>query len=122
MLTWTATQAIVGYQRFISPYKGFCCAYHHQTGRHSCSEYARRLVARRGAVALLQGLPRQFARCKTAYAVFLAQQQAQDQEERSGQRKRRWWEYCDCAPWDPPLPKKCDGPGDCDIVPCDCSP
>lgn len=123
MLAWTATKAIVGYQRFISPYKGFCCAFRHQTGRHSCSEYARRLVSRRGALALLHGLPRQFARCKAAYATIAAQQR-EDDDERLARNRRLWLDYCycDCAPCDVPVPRSCDSPIDCDVGPCDCPP
>ena len=64
--------AIIAYQRYVSPYKGFRCAYRARTGGWSCSEYARRLILRCGPGALWQGLPRQFARCKAAYVVLAA--------------------------------------------------
>lgn len=40
--------AIRGYQRFVSPYKGFGCAYREHTGRASCSALGYRAVRRHG--------------------------------------------------------------------------
>lgn len=40
---------IVFYQRFISPHKGFRCAYRFHTGRASCSTLGLRAVRRHGA-------------------------------------------------------------------------
>lgn len=37
LIRYLVLQLIVGYQRFVSPYKGFRCAYAHHTGRASCS-------------------------------------------------------------------------------------
>jgi putative component of membrane protein insertase Oxa1/YidC/SpoIIIJ protein YidD len=101
-----ATAAIGGYQRFISPYKGFCCAYRFHTGRRSCSAYARVIVERLGALALRDAMPRQFERCRAAFAAL--------QKSDSGKREnKRWWEHCDCNP--------CDLLS-CGDLPCDCSP
>jgi len=36
--------AITGYQTYLSPYKGFCCAYRVHTGRKSCSALGFRAV------------------------------------------------------------------------------
>lgn len=126
MLTRTAAAFILGYQRYLSPYKGFCCAYRHQTGRASCSEYARRVVLRGGLAMLVKGLPRQFARCRAAYAAYLAARPARERgrskkEDKKG--KRDWRDYVDCNPCDciSLSPKRC-GAGDCDVLPCDCSP
>ena len=40
--------AIRAYQRFVSPYKGFACAYRRHTGRASCSAFGYRAVRRHG--------------------------------------------------------------------------
>lgn len=126
MLDATAAAAIGAYRRYLSPYKGFCCAYRKVTGRRSCSAYALAIVERLGALALLQALPRQFARCKTAYARWLtAAQAAADGSARRRQarqtERRRWWEYCDCNP-NPCDCLPCDG-SSCEgaDLPCDCS-
>lgn len=119
------------YQVWLSPYKGFCCAYRHRTGRCSCSEYARRLVLRRGPLALLQGLPRQFARCRQAYAAIQAE--AAEPEEASGPgeqrarekdvRRQSWSNRALDACSSSCNPVDCSGVniGTTDCVPCDCS-
>ena len=42
--------AIRFYQRFISPYKGFSCAYRHHTGHASCSVLGFRAIQRYGVI------------------------------------------------------------------------
>jgi putative component of membrane protein insertase Oxa1/YidC/SpoIIIJ protein YidD len=41
---------IRGYQRYMSPHKGFSCAYRHYTGGKSCSAFGYRAVRRYGVV------------------------------------------------------------------------
>jgi len=53
---------IEAYQRFISPYKGFRCAYGALTKRASCSEFAKRVALRRGVIALPALLRERFKR------------------------------------------------------------
>jgi putative component of membrane protein insertase Oxa1/YidC/SpoIIIJ protein YidD len=72
MLRYIAAGSISGYQRYISPHKGYCCAHRAHTGHSSCSEFARKIVLRHGVIALLRALPRQLQRCRNAYAVLLA--------------------------------------------------
>lgn len=48
-----ALAAITAYQRYISPYKGFCCAYRVHTGHASCSALGYRAIRRHG---LFKGL------------------------------------------------------------------
>jgi putative component of membrane protein insertase Oxa1/YidC/SpoIIIJ protein YidD len=43
-----ALAAIRGYQRWISPHKGFCCALRAITGGDSCSAYGYQVIARFG--------------------------------------------------------------------------
>lgn len=90
LLDAPATAAIGMYQRYISPHKGFCCAYRAHTGRRSCSAYALGIVDKVGAWALLKALPRQFARCKTA-ALAIALSQIEDE------KRNRWAEACDSS-------------------------
>jgi putative component of membrane protein insertase Oxa1/YidC/SpoIIIJ protein YidD len=114
----TSASALIGvYQRYVSPYKGFCCAYRARTKRRSCSAYAKTVIDRLGTRALLSAMPRQFARCKAAYLALAASAVAGSLPPDEPQRKRSWWEYCDCNPCD------CLSLGDlpCDL-PCDCSP
>lgn len=61
-----ATLTIHGYRRFVSPYKGFRCAYHALYDRGSCSDIALKIAARHGALTLVRLLPLQAARCRAA--------------------------------------------------------
>jgi putative component of membrane protein insertase Oxa1/YidC/SpoIIIJ protein YidD len=61
-----AASLIAGYQRFISPYKGFRCAHRACHGRASCSEFARRVAIKRGVVAMFVLLRKRFAACADA--------------------------------------------------------
>ena len=97
------------YQHYLSPYKGFCCAYRARTGRRSCSAYAKAVVARLGVHALFDAMPRQFARCKAAYASLSAAATMPNGEQKE-ERRKKWWDNCDCNPLN------------CADLPCDCSP
>ena len=107
--------AITFYQRRLSPHKGFVCAWRFHTGRASCSEYARRIVRRCGALALWVALPRQFERCRCVHAT---QGEGGDgRRHRSGSRNDRAADRCtdaiDCANLLPDV--------SCSDLPCDCS-
>src|SRR4051794_6706306 len=66
MVSALAAGMIAGYQRYLSPHKGFCCAHRALHGGPSCSEFARRVVRRRGVGPLAPLLRRRFARCAAA--------------------------------------------------------
>lgn len=60
--------AITAYQRYVSPYKGFCCAYRAHTGRQSCSSLGFRAVRRYGVFAGLAVLRRRTYLCGVAHS------------------------------------------------------
>lgn len=59
--------AIGAYQRYVSPYKGFCCAYRQHTGRSSCSTLGLRAVRRYGAIGGLCLIRRRTQLCGVAH-------------------------------------------------------
>lgn len=61
---------ISAYQRYISPYKGFGCAYRVHTGRQSCSVLGFRVVRRYGVIAGLALLQRRMYLCGVAHRRF----------------------------------------------------
>ena len=65
-----AIAAIGGYQRFISPYKGFSCAHRVRTGGASCSRFAKRAIARLGVVAGVLVTIRRFEACAASARVL----------------------------------------------------
>jgi uncharacterized protein len=120
MLRHAVAGGIRGYQLYVSPYKGFRCAYRAKFGRWSCSEYAKQLALRLGASSLFKGLPRQFARCKAAYLALVAARRERDEKK----DKRHWLDACDCDSIEPCAQamkgKSCESPLSCDATPCDC--
>lgn len=70
MMTTLALSAIGFYQRHLSPYKGFCCAYCAYTGSASCSAFGARAIRRYGVwdgMAVLQGRLR---KCGVAFRRY----------------------------------------------------
>lgn len=61
-----ALAAIDGYQRWISPHKGWRCAYAVHRHGASCSQYAEQSIASRGLIQGLRMLQARFAACRQA--------------------------------------------------------
>lgn len=108
--------SIGAYQRYISPHKGFCCAYRAHTGKRSCSAWGRAIVQKLGLIAFLAFLPKQFARCKQAYANVIAKRQAALNLPSKDRKKKN--DVIDCNPCDA-VDAASNLP--CDGMPCDCS-
>lgn len=70
------------YQRFVSPYKGFRCAYRVHTGRASCSELGYRALRRHGVIGGLQVLRVRVGRCGVAHRRYGPARDAQRLGER----------------------------------------
>ena len=113
-----ANLAIGGYQRYLSPYKGFRCAHCVLHRGLSCSEAVKRLIQTHGVFAAWPHVRERFAQCRAAAQTLRAQAlaaviAAQAQDERKDKKKGDGCDVGDCIP-DP----GCDLP--CDL-PCDCS-
>ena len=92
-----AITAIQGYQRYISPHKGFSCAHTKLHGGESCSQYFLRIISQLGLVEAIPLFHQRLADCKAAHTNL-----------RLLSKKRPKIELCDCEP-------ECDLPcGDCD--------
>lgn len=79
MLRLAAVSAIGLYQRYVSPYKGYCCAYRAHTGRSSCSDFGSRVIGKMGVVAGIRLLFDRFAACAVA-----AEEIRKNEEKREG--------------------------------------
>lgn len=64
-------RAIHAYQRYISPHKGFCCAYRSITGRQSCSSFSARAIKKAGILGGIRLTLRRLQRCSSVYAQIL---------------------------------------------------
>jgi len=67
LLVGLALSAIRGYQRHLSPHKGFNCAYRCATGRDGCSAHGYRVIERFGLWTGLALLRRRLRLCGDTY-------------------------------------------------------
>jgi putative component of membrane protein insertase Oxa1/YidC/SpoIIIJ protein YidD len=105
------------YQRFLSPYKGFCCAYASITGHRSCSTLGYRAIRRFGVCHGICLLYKRLHNCGLAYR----RHQLQVRQPASRALGHQGG-FLDCGGCDVPagcdMPSGCDMPGSCDF-PCD---
>ena len=137
MFSKLALGAIWGYQQFISPYKGFRCAYAAHHGGTGCSGYAKYAIRDHGLWRALPIIRQRLRDCRVAYDEIKASCTCRDEtlsdEERAELDARRRKDkksgkcdncHCgDCAP----MPGGCLGGGRAassnngciDLNPCD---
>jgi putative component of membrane protein insertase Oxa1/YidC/SpoIIIJ protein YidD len=65
--------AITGYQKHLSPHKGFVCAHRILYGGESCSGYIKRVIAQEGLRIALVKSRQQFQACKQANLILRSQ-------------------------------------------------
>lgn len=112
---------IVFYQKCISPYKGFRCAYAALHHGDSCSMAIRKIIEADGVAGGWKSIKHQFYLCSLAHDALL-----KDENDDAAKKKKRCLDRCDVDPCQAPsgIPKeRCKGDGadgSCDL-PCDCS-
>lgn len=103
ILQRVALAAIRAYQRWLSPHKGFVCAFRVHTGRDSCSAYGYRVIQRCGVPAGLALLRRRLAECGEQHRLHAPlRHQQKSLRHQAG--------FCD-GPCDLPCDGPCDGGG-----------
>ena len=116
MLSRAALIGIAGYQRWLSPRKGYACAYRMVHGGTGCSGHAKAAIRDHGLWAALPLIRARLAACGEAAALLRQRAGTQDKDRR---KKGHWADGCDCSPCCGPRGGHLDG---CDIDGCDCSP
>ncbi|MGF1934687.1 MAG: membrane protein insertion efficiency factor YidD [Nostoc sp. ChiQUE02] len=84
--------AITGYQKHISPHKGFACAHRILYGGESCSQYIKRVVAKEGLKAAFVYSRERFQACKQANQILRSQienSEKSTQEEADTQQRQQ---------------------------------
>ena len=99
-----ALAAIRGYQRWISPHKGFCCALRALTGADSCSAYGYQVIARFGLHRGLGLLRRRLELCGYVHRTSAARHPAP--------AVRNPWRHKEQGHCDAPCDSSCDS-SDC---------
>jgi putative component of membrane protein insertase Oxa1/YidC/SpoIIIJ protein YidD len=95
------------YQRFISPYKRFACAYRVKKRRCSCSEFGRRVATRFGLLKLPELLRRRFRKCSHAARVL----DYESRQAKPARKDRPLFRSNDCR--DGLMDAACNGGADC---------
>jgi surface antigen/putative component of membrane protein insertase Oxa1/YidC/SpoIIIJ protein YidD len=85
-----ALLAISGYQRFVSPHKGWHCAHAMLHGGPSCSAYARDVIAKHGVVRAVLLLRDRFRECREAASAIQSASPEEARDEACNQA-------CDCG-------------------------
>ena len=65
-----AVTAISGYQKFISPHKGFSCAHRVLYGCESCSQYFKQVIAEEGIITAIAKAKGRFQECREANEIL----------------------------------------------------
>ncbi len=102
-----ALLVIEGYQRFISPYKGYQCAHAPVHHGPSCSQYGKQVIAENGLVSGLVMLKGRFGECSAAAKALRsgncdsrprAEACGESDEDRGRREGKEAKEYCSgCA-------------------------
>ncbi|MBD2073626.1 membrane protein insertion efficiency factor YidD [Phormidium sp. FACHB-592] len=77
----TASTFINIYQKRLSPYKGFSCAYRVLHCSESCSQYTKRVIAELGISQALPLIQQRFQACKAANQTLKVQRQCQPKQQ-----------------------------------------
>ncbi|CDN15054.1 FIG00872897: hypothetical protein [Richelia intracellularis] len=85
--------AINGYQKHISPHKGFACAHRVLYGSESCSQYIKKAIAKEGLRVRWLRFRDRFQACKQAHKILRSQSQRVKLPVSQQNRRRH---YNDC--------------------------
>ena len=106
-----AITSIRGYQKHISPRKGFSCAHRLLHGGDSCSQYVKRMIAQDGLTAAIKASRQRFQACQEANQILRARyySSARNENNYNPDRKNKPAQRCTEA---------CQAPTDCGIGEC----
>lgn len=97
-----AVAAIGGYQRHLSPHKGFSCAHRVLYGDLSCSEYVKHQIQAAGLARGIVMARQRFAACREANQILRSQWESNGNIQSRSRKKRFWRDNCGsgCTYWD----------------------
>ncbi|MFW6296739.1 MAG: membrane protein insertion efficiency factor YidD [Halothece sp.] len=99
-----AVLAIQGYQKYISPHKGFCCAHRKLYGGNSCSQYVKNMIIQEGIWNAIPLSRQRFKDCRSANNILKSQRDS----SRFGKNKKQKRKH-----------RQQDSSSQCDMVYCD---
>jgi putative component of membrane protein insertase Oxa1/YidC/SpoIIIJ protein YidD len=115
-----STASITGYQKYISPHKGFACAHRLLYGGESCSGHVKRLIAQDGLILGIRASKKRFQACREAKEILQSRCLSMQGNRHRRNLKHHCCDGVDCVDCGCEF---CDV-GDCnlDLPDCDCSP
>ncbi|OCQ97020.1 hypothetical protein BCD64_15650 [Nostoc sp. MBR 210] len=88
-----SVSVITGYQKHISPHKGFACAHRILYGGESCSQYIKRVIAQEGLRMAFIKSRQRFQDCKQANLILRSQlddsEDAESEDEANTQQPKK---------------------------------
>jgi len=78
------------YQNYISPHKGYCCAYKHYTNKNSCSEFTKKCFMKYNTLKAFNFFIAHLQKCKR---IYLANKQ--DTINTSNKKEKDKTSYCE---------------------------
>ena len=81
--------AITGYQKHISPHKGFACAHRVLYGGESCSQYIKGIIAHKGLKAAVLFSRQRFQACKEANQILHSQAENSEPTQQDTQQPKK---------------------------------
>ena len=94
MTKQTGVVLIRGYQKYLSPHKGFSCAHRVLYGGESCSQYVKNILIEQDLQSALSLSRQRFSACKTAKIIL----HAETLEEKRRRQKKKKQSNCSCSP------------------------
>ena len=100
--SYAVATLITGYQKYLSPFKGFSCAHRVLHGSESCSQYVKQAILQRGLSAAWPDSRQRFRGCRSAYLTIMASRDDQNLIDNEGteddrNKNKRNSDYC-CSP------------------------
>lgn len=97
MLARPSIALINGYQRYLSPRKGFSCAYRiYYQDSTGCSGYAKRAITENGLLRAIPLIRKRFADCKAAAVAMSNANEEDDQNRPRRSNRQRLFNGFDC--------------------------
>ncbi len=84
MISQISIYGIEFYQKHISPYKGYSCAYRYYTGKDSCSEFTKKSILKFGFLKSIPYFVEYLKKCKRVYNI----NEGSTQEEKIERNKK----------------------------------
>lgn len=94
-LTRSSAAALIrGYQKHISPKKGFSCAYRVLHGKESCSEFIKRTILEQGLIDAIPAAQHRLQACKAANQVLKSKIETPDSNKEAQRRHSEREKQC----------------------------